>query len=270
MEKHFMEILKVENLFSGYKNFDVLKNISFSVFSGEFLGIIGPNASGKTTLLRTIAKVIPEYKGIILLLGKNIKNYGFKEFAKNVAFATNITDYSLNYEVKDFISLSRYPWNFEAYDEELLYRDFEINNIFDKKLFELSSGELQRVIVAQAVAQTTKLLLLDEPVSHLDVGHQIRILDILKKINQERKLTIIASFHELNLASEYCDRLILLHCGEIKKIGKAQEVLDYKVLEEVYNTQVVVKNNPISNKPYVIPVPMMWKNSQSRNLRDSL
>lgn len=264
-----MEILKVENLYSGYSNFVVLKNISFIVEEGQFIGIIGPNASGKTTLLKTICKILPVLKGKILVFGKDIKNYSYKEYAKLVAFATNVTDYSMNYRVKDFISLARYPWNFNPYNEKELYKEFELEEILDKQLFELSSGELQRVIVAQSLAQTTKLLVLDEPVSHLDIGHQIKILDILKNVNKREGLTIIASFHELNLAAEYCDILILLSCGEIKKIGKPTEVLDYKVLEEVYNIQVVVKNNPISDKPYVFPVPMMWKNSQSRNLRDS-
>lgn len=254
-----MEILKIENLFCGYKNQFVLKNINFVVSEGEFIGIIGPNASGKTTLLRSIAKIIPVKKGRILLFGKEIESYSFKEYAKNVSFATRITDYSLSYKVSDFIFLARYPWDFKTFgDETDFYKEFELENILEKHLFELSSGELQRVIVAQAVFQLPKLLLLDEPVSHLDIAHQISILNILKKINQNKKLTIIASFHELNLASEYCDRLVLLSCGEIKKIGVPNEVLDYKIIEEVYNTKVVVKINPISSKPYVIPVPMMW------------
>ena len=254
-----MEILKIENLYSGYGNFVVLKNITFSVDEGKFVGIIGPNASGKTTLLKTICKIIPIMQGRVLLFGKDIKDYGYMEYAKYVSFATKITDYSLNYKVKDFIYLARYPWKFKHYNEEVLYNNFELNEIIDKHLFELSSGELQRVIVAQAVAQTTKIILLDEPVSHLDIGHQIRILDILKKINQNEQITIIASFHELNLAAEYCDILVLLSYGEIKKIGSPKEVLDYRIIEEVYNTQVIVKNNPISNNPFVIPVPMMWK-----------
>ncbi len=254
-----MEILRIDNLYSGYGKLIVLKNISFVVEEGQFVGIIGPNASGKTTLLRTISKVVPIICGRILIFGKDIREYNYKDYARFVSFATKITDYSLNYTVKDFILLARYPWNFAPYEEEWLYEEFELKEILNKHLFELSSGELQRVIVAQAIAQTTKLVLLDEPVSHLDVGHQIKILDILKKINQKNNLTIIASFHELNLASEYCDILILFSCGEIKKIGTPKEVLSYEILEEVYNTQVIVKDNPISNKPYVIPVPMMWR-----------
>jgi len=153
-----MEILKVENLYSGYSNFVVLKNISFIVEEGQFIGIIGPNASGKTTLLKTICKILPVLKGKILVFGKDIKNYSYKEYAKLVAFATNVTDYSMNYRVKDFITLARYPWNFNPYNEKELYKEFELEEILDKQLFELSSGELQRVIVAQSLAQTQNFL----------------------------------------------------------------------------------------------------------------
>lgn len=253
-----MEVLRVENLFSGYGNEDVIKGVSFNVLKGEFVGIIGPNASGKSTLLKTIARVIKIKKGNIFVEGKNIALFSYKQFAQIVGFATNITEYSLNYKVKDFIFLARYPWNFSDIDYEALYEEFELKNILHKKLKELSAGELQRVLIAQVFAQTPRLFLFDEPVSHLDIGHQISILDRLKKINLEKKITILSSFHELNFAIEYCDRLILLCDGKIKRIGTPQEVIDYRVLEEVYNTKIIVKTNPISNKPYVIAVPMMW------------
>lgn len=253
-----MEILRVENLFSGYGGVDVIKDVSFKVLKGEFVGIIGPNASGKSTLLKTIARVIKIKKGKIFIEGKNIIEFDHKQFAQIVGFCTDITEYSLNYKIKEFIFLARYPWNFSDIDYEMLYEEFELKNILNKKLKELSAGELQRVLIAQVFAQTPKLFLFDEPVSHLDIGHQISILDKIKKINLEKKITILSSFHELNLAVEYCDKLILLYDGKIKRIGTPQEVIDYSVLEEVYNTKVIVKTNPISNKPYIIAVPMMW------------
>ncbi|MEN3013367.1 MAG: ABC transporter ATP-binding protein [Endomicrobiia bacterium] len=255
-----MVILKVEELVSGYQDIDVIKKISFSISTGEFVGIIGPNASGKSTLLKTIAGVVKIKSGRVLINDKDIMDYHHKELAKTVGLSTNITDYSLNFKVRDFILLARYPWNFSEINYEELYEEFELKSILKKTLKELSSGELQRVLIAQLVAQTPQIFLLDEPVSHLDVGHQIGILDKLKRINLEKKITILASFHELNLAVEYCDRLILLFNGEIRKIGTPKEVMDYRILEEVYNTKLIVKTNPISEKPYVIPVPMMWNN----------
>ncbi|MCS7231135.1 MAG: ABC transporter ATP-binding protein [Elusimicrobiota bacterium] len=253
-----MEILKVKNIFSGYGKYDIIRNVSFEVLESEFVGIIGPNAVGKSTLLKTLARIVKLRSGEIIIDNKEIRKYNYKEFAKIVGFASTITDYSLNFKVKDFIFLARYPWDFSDINYEELYEEFELRPILNKPLKDLSSGELQRVLIAQVIAQTPKIYILDEPVSHLDIGHQISILDKLKKINLDKKVTILASFHELNLAIEYCDKLILLFNGEIKKIGSAEEVIDYRILEEVYNTKVVVKTNPISNKPYVIAVPMMW------------
>lgn len=247
------KILVVSDLTTGYKKNAVIKNISFEIGESEFIGIIGPNASGKTTLLRTIARVLPFWSGEIFVDGKDIKKYDHKEFARTVSFATKITNYSLNFKVKDFLVLGRYPWGFQYFDISLC-EEFEIVPLFEKRLRELSSGELQRVIVAQSIVQTSKVLLLDEPISHLDISHQITILNYLKKINKQQKITILSSFHELNLAGEYCDKLILISNGEIKKIGSVEDVLDYRILEEVYKTTIVVKINPISKKPYVIPV----------------
>ncbi|MFN3550381.1 MAG: ABC transporter ATP-binding protein [Endomicrobiia bacterium] len=260
-----MEILKIENLYSGYKNFIVLKNINLKITKGEFVGLIGPNASGKSTLFKTIVRILKIQNGKIFLYNKDIKKYKFKDLAKIVAFSSNITDYSLNFKVKEFLLLARYPWGFLNNNFDFILSEFELTELIYKTLKELSSGELQRVLIAQALLQTPELLLLDEPVSHLDIAHQIKILDKLKKFNLENKLTILASFHELNLASEYCDRLILLFNGEIKKQGLPSEVLDYKTIEEVYNTKVIIKENPISKKPYVFPVPIMWKNNDKKN-----
>ncbi|MCX7956365.1 MAG: ABC transporter ATP-binding protein [Endomicrobia bacterium] len=255
-----MEILKIKDLYSGYtSNRSVIRGISFSLKSNIFLGIIGPNASGKSTLLKTIAKILQPRSGQIIVFDKDIEEYNSKEYSKIVSFATEISDYSKSMRVEDFIFLARYPWGFDDFNFEVYYKEFELENILYKNLRELSAGELQRTMIAASLAQTPKLLLLDEPVSHLDIAHQINILNLLKKFNIENKLTIIASFHELNLASEYCDELLLLNNGEIVKQGKPQEVLDYLTIEKTYSTKVVVKNNPISKKPYIIPVPIMWE-----------
>jgi iron complex transport system ATP-binding protein len=125
----------------------------------------------------------------------------------------------------------------------------------DKRLDELSSGERQRVIIAKALAQEPVLLFLDEPTSHLDIGHQVQILDLLRKLNRERDLTIVMVMHDLNLASEYSTRIVLLNEGRIFKEGPPGEVLTYWNIESVYRTVVVVKDNPVNSKPYVILIP---------------
>jgi iron complex transport system ATP-binding protein len=124
----------------------------------------------------------------------------------------------------------------------------------EKMINELSSGERQRVIIAKALAQEPSLLFLDEPTSHLDIGHQIQILDLLKKLNRQNNLTIVMVLHDLNLASEYCSRIVLLNEGRIFKQGSPAEVLTYQNIEAVYRTVVVVNNNPLNSKPYVVLV----------------
>lgn len=254
------KVLTIRGLSTGYSK-KILRNVSFEVSEGEFCSIIGPNGAGKTTLLKTISRVLDIWEGEILLFGKNILKYRLKEYAKYVSFATKITDYSLKYSVKEFLSLGRYPFprTDETGDIESISERFGIYNLWGKKLCEVSAGELQRVIIVQSLIQTPRLLLLDEPTSHLDISHQISILDFIKKIHIEKKITVLSIFHDLNLASEYSDKIILLDNGEIKKIGTCFEVMDYKILEDVYKTTVVVKINPISRKPYVFPVPVMWK-----------
>ena len=125
----------------------------------------------------------------------------------------------------------------------------------DKKIDELSSGERQRVVIAKALAQEPILLYLDEPTSHLDIGHQIQVLDLLKKLNRQTNLTIVMVLHDLNLASEYCNRIVLLNEGKVFKEGSPREVLTYQNIEAVYKTVVVVNDNPVSSKPYVVLVP---------------
>lgn len=261
-------VLEIKNCFSGYKGIPVIKDISFNITEGEFVGLIGPNSAGKTTLLKTISRILKVLHGEIRLFGKNIESYSYKEYSKLVSFTTKVTDYSLKFTVEEFLYLGRYPyfseetrtdsWNYVTNVMEKI----RLSHLRYKKLNELSSGELQQVIISQSVVQDAKLMLLDEPVSHLDISHQVDILDVLHKLNKDKNITILATFHELNLASEYCDKIILISEGKIKSIGAPCEVLDYKVLEEVYKTSLIVKENPISKKPYVFPVPSMWKNEE--------
>jgi len=125
----------------------------------------------------------------------------------------------------------------------------------DRFLYELSGGERQLVVIARALAQEPRLLLLDEPTAYLDITHQVRILDLIKKLNKNLGITVVMVLHDLNLASEYCHKLVLIKNGCVHKMGKCEEVLEYKTIEDVYETVVVVKKSPVSLKPYVFVVP---------------
>ncbi|MCM8800632.1 MAG: ABC transporter ATP-binding protein [Candidatus Omnitrophica bacterium] len=253
-------ILKVENLYGGYKNNEVIKNVSFELNEKDFLGIIGPNASGKSTLLRLITKVLSPTKGKIFWQGKDLKKISLKEFSQNVAFVAQETKIYFSFSVWEIVFMGRIPYLKRLQSETK--KDFSIveNALFltetldlrNKPFEALSSGERQRVLIARALAQEPKLLILDEPTAHLDIGHQIHIMDLIKKLNQTKNVTVLIVLHDLNLASQYCERLILLDKGRIVKQGDISEVLTYKDLETVYRTPVLVKENPLTGRPFII------------------
>lgn len=255
-------LIKVNNLSGGYDKTLVIKDISFEVKRGEFLGIIGPNGSGKSTLLRLMSRVLPPKLGTITLEEKDARRMNLKEFCRKVAFVPQDTLINFSFTVEEIVLMGRIPhlkrMQFET------KKDFSIVEyalsltdtlyIKERDIDELSAGERQRVIIAKALAQEPALLFLDEPTSHLDIGHQVQILDLLKKLNKKQNLTVVMVMHDLNLASEYCNRIMLLNEGKVFKDGTPEEVLTYQNIESVYKTVVVVNKNPISAKPYVMLV----------------
>jgi len=215
-------MLRVEGIYFAYNKNDVLKGISFEVKKGEFLGIIGPNGSGKTTLLKIIARVLNPYKGKILFEGEDIRKIPPIEYAKKVAYLPSQIIIPFSYTVEEFVSLGRLPYigrygEIKKTDREIIEKtleQFEISHYRKKKIWELSDGERQRVFISQVIAQQSSVILLDEPTSHLDIGHSFKILDIIREINKSGT-TVITVLHDLNLASEYCSRLLLLSQGNI-------------------------------------------------------
>jgi len=252
-------LLKVAGISGGYGKEAVIKDISFELKKGEILGIIGPNGSGKSTLLRLMSRVLCHQKGTISFEGKEIAEMQLKELCRKIAFVPQDTLISFSFNVWEIVLMGRIPHLKRLQFETK--KDFEIAEnalkltdslqLKEKKIDQLSSGERQRAIIAKALTQEPQLLFLDEPTSHLDIGHQIQILDLLKRLNRQNNLSIVIVLHDLNMASEYCDRLILLNDGKIFKEGTPHDVLTYQNIEAVYKTIVVVNKNPISSKPYV-------------------
>lgn len=257
------DILRVSDLVCGYDREDILKGISFSVEEGSFLGIIGPNGAGKTTLFRAIARVLKPYRGEILYKERALSRIPRRDLAREVAVLPQVLSITFSYSVEEFVLMGRFPYlgrleKEKKVDLEIVERAMALADVLslrERKVWELSGGERQRVILAQALAQEPELLLLDEPTAHLDIGHQIEILDLVRRLNREKEVTVIMVSHDLNLASEYCDDLILLREGEIYQRGSPEEVLSYVHIEAVYETVVVVKKSPVSGKPYVVLVP---------------
>ncbi len=255
-------LLKINNLSGGYYKKTIVKDISLDIKESDFVGIIGPNGSGKTTLLRLMSKVLAPQKGSIAFKGKDISGMSLKEYARSVAFVGQDTVINFSFTVLEIVLMGRIPHlerlqlegkhDFSVAEKSLAETD--ISHLRDKNIDELSSGERQRVIIAKALTQEPLLLFLDEPTSHLDIGHQIQVLDLLKRLNRQNNLTVVTVLHDLNLAGEYCNRIVLLDGGRVFKEGNPEDVLTYQNIEDVYKTVVVVNKNPINSKPYVLLV----------------
>lgn len=253
-------MLQIKGLVCGYKEGFMLRDINLMVNKGELVGIIGPNGSGKTTLFRAITKILNPVAGKIILNGRDIKKMGYKELAMELAVVSQDIDMIQGVSVEEYVLFGRIPHRkrfqfFETtHDISIANKAMELTDVFGFRrriINELSGGERQRVFISRALAQQPKLLLLDEPTTHLDIGHQVELLELLKNLNRNSGLNIITILHDLNLACSYCDRVVLMDKGRIYKEGGVEEVLTYQNIEEVYKTMVVVEKSPITGKPYI-------------------
>lgn len=252
-------LLEVKNLWAGYFDKTVIKGVNFSVNKGDFIGVIGPNGAGKSTLIKTLSRTLKPFKGTIIHEEKDIYKISLNESARSIAVVPQDTLIAFEFTVWDIVMMGRLPHikRFKRETErdlKVVEKCLELTNtkeLAGRLINELSAGERQRVIIAKALAQEPRLLILDEPTSHLDISHQIEIFDLLRGLSENENLTVIAVLHDLNLASEYCNRLILMNEGKIFAQGKPDEVLRYKTIEEVYKTVVVVGASPVSKKPYI-------------------
>lgn len=255
-------MIEIKDLVCGYGSQFILRNINLKVEKGDVLGIIGPNGSGKTTLLRAITRVLKPKTGKILFEEKDIWQMGFRELSMKIAVVSQSVDIR-GISVEEFVLLGRIPY-FNRFqfletkkDINIAEKAMRLTGIFklkDRAMTEMSGGERQLVLIARALAQEPKVLLLDEPTTHLDIAHQAAIMDLVKRLNKELGITIVVVLHDLNLASEYCRRIVLINDGKVYKIGSPEEVLTYQIIEAVYKTVVVVERNPISLKPYILVI----------------
>ncbi|MGY0288739.1 MAG: ATP-binding cassette domain-containing protein [Candidatus Methanodesulfokora washburnensis] len=257
-----MAILKVCNIECYYESTKVLDGISFSINPGDFVGVLGPNGSGKTTLLRALSKVLKPRIGAVFLENSNIYLMKSREVAKNIAVVPqDAAPAGFNLTVLDFVLMGRHPHmsRFKMESEKdfaIAKRAMEMTNtlyLAEKNINELSGGERQRVLIARALTQEPKVLLLDEPTSHLDVNNQLEIMELLKRLCLERKMAVLAVLHDFNIASHYCDSLILLNGGRIVSMGAVDDVLTSENIKKVFQVDVIVKRNPITGSLYVIP-----------------
>ena len=250
--------IRTDNLSFAYKDKPVLDCISLSVEKGEMVGLIGPNGSGKTTLLKIFSAVLTG-RGEVKLNGKNIQTYGKRELSRFFAMVPQESQVLFPYTVTEIVLMGRAsyhsPLALEGKKDLEVARDsMELTDSLafsDRYLHELSGGEKQRVIIARALAQEPQILLLDEPSAFLDLKHQVQVFELMRRLNREHSLTIVAALHDLNLAALFFPRLILLRDGRVYRDGTPKEVLTEETIREVYEIQVRIQQDLYGDKPHV-------------------
>lgn len=256
-----MARIESRDVFYDYGGAAALKGISFNADAGDFIGLLGPNGSGKSTLLKILAGILPPRSGEAKLNGKRLDEYAKKDRVKIIAYLPQSLPYDFSFTVSEFVKMGRAPhlsfWGTEgAADEAAVSRALEKTGcaaLASRAITSLSGGERQRALLAQAFAQEADVILLDEPVSHLDAGHQLHVLEALKNEAAAGRL-VIASFHELNLASQFSSRVLLLSGGEQTALGAPREVMTPETLERVYGVTVEILRSPTLPNPVVVPL----------------
>ena len=252
-------LVEVAQVRFAYEVAPVIDGVSFSVEAGEVLGVIGPNSVGKTTLLRLMSKVLVPQSGTIRLVGRDLGRLGRLEVARTVAVVPQDVALAFPFRVREFVLMGRYPHSrgrfFEgpedlAATEEAL-RAAGVAGLAEKFVHALSGGERQRVLVARALAQRPTLLLMDEPNAHLDLHHQVELARLIRRLNREEGTTVVLVSHDVNLAAELSDRLLLLARGRVARLGTPEEVLETALIESVYGCRVWIEPNPKTGRPRV-------------------
>ena len=259
-----MCVLKVEHISGGYQQTPIIHDISFEVQKGEFLGILGPNGCGKSTLIKMISGIIKPSSGRVFIDGTPIEKLSKRQLAKKMTVLPQIQNNAFPATVRETVEIGRYPhqtgffssWSEE--DEKAVIKAMELTDVLkyqDTNVEFLSGGERQRVFIAQALAQSSELLILDEPTNHLDIAHQKQILDMIRREVTEHGLTVVAVFHDINLASLYCDHLLLMEAGRMKAYGEPHEVIIEQQLMEVYEARISTQAHPEQPKPQMAILP---------------
>lgn len=259
------EMLKFSHVAAGYGDREILHDVTLSVEEGDFVGLIGSNGTGKSTLIKCISGLLPLTKGEITICGREQSLLKSRERARLVAVVPQSYHVDYDFTVEDIVMMGRNPYlGFGKREDE---RDFEIvknameatnTEIFRGRLYnELSGGERQRVILARAIAQQPRVILLDEPTSALDIHHQIEVMELIARLNREEHMTVLAVLHDINMAARFCRRIVMLRDGTVTADGTPEEVVNRKNMEELYAMKLMVRENPLFHKPEIVPIRVM-------------
>lgn len=255
-------MLKIDNLTVRYGPCEVVKDISFDLAAGEIVALLGPNGAGKTTLIKALNGSVPSSSGEILLGGRPLSLHSRREIAKQVAVVAQENETKFPVTVRDFVLSGRFasgsafgwetPEDLTAADNALT--ECELVGFESRLMNELSGGERQRVVLARAIATNARILLLDEPTANLDLAHQASMFRLVREKCRSENYSAVIITHDINLASEFADRIILLHRGQIFAIGEPRDVLREDHLNKVFNVNVLLDQNPASSKVRVTTI----------------
>jgi iron complex transport system ATP-binding protein len=255
-------IMQLENISFAYETSPVVRDLSLSIQQQDFIGLIGPNGSGKSTLLKLMGAILKQDSGSILFNESHLSQINKKQFAQSVSWIPQDHPMVFPFKVSEIVLMGRHPYlsslSFES-EEDFVIAQRAMKSTMtlqfaDRYFNEISGGEKQRVMIASALAQNPEIMLLDEPTAALDLKYQVEILSILKRLNTDGKMTLVMAMHDLNLASKFCNRLILLNEGKIESDGTPEQVLNKEVLERVYDIEIDLVSSAKDRSIMVHPV----------------
>jgi len=257
----------------------VLSGLTLQLRPGEMVGLIGPNGSGKSTVIRALSHIIVPCSGKILLGGQDITRLPRRDLARLLAVVPQMPLLPSAFTAFEIVLMGRNPhlgiFQYEGQrDLDIVWQAMEKTStqpLAERRVGELSGGEIQSLLIARALAQETKAILLDEPTANLDIGRQVEILDLIKDLCRKDNLVVLAALHDLNLAAQYCDRLILINNGQIYAEGTPSEVITVDTIAAVYGAESCVYTHPANGLPCVLLGVDISRNNGDRrkNLEDT-
>lgn len=254
------EMLRFEHVTLSYGERDVIKDFSCSIEEGEFVSLIGPNGSGKSTLIHAITGMLACKSGNIYIKGQNNESLSAKERAQIAAVVPQNFQANFAFKAKEIVAMGRHPFlkrmqseseeDYRIIDEAMA--ETGTLHLRERKVTQLSGGERQRIIISSALAQQPQLLIVDEPTNHLDIQYNLEVMQLMRRLNKEKGITIFAVLHDINMASRFSDRIIVLNNGEKIEDGKARDIIKEDILKPVYKIDLVVRDNPLTDAAEIV------------------
>ena len=253
-------MIKIKKISLSYQEKKVIQNLSLDFAKGEFCALLGPNGAGKSTLLKALIGFHPVNEGKITIGNRELKHWQKAELAKQIAIIPQDFQLQFDYTVKELVLMGRFPYlgywqNYSQQDKKVVdkvLQKLDLIRLQDELYSQLSGGERRRVSIARALVQETDILLMDEAFANLDINHQLEIMRLLSQINHEQNKLIILVSHNINLAAEYCKRIVMMKEGKLIADGIPEDVITNQTIRDLYEIDLTVIKNPVTGQPNLI------------------